>query len=298
MQKAKDFAYSKSRKKRKEAATVATNGNIKEDVEVNDARRIETAVKYPVEDLNVPTYRRDPNGTGSLTDMTPGTEGADSSAQNPTGGMPLRPTPNYQSTIPVDCIGSFLMVWSFLGNFAQPLKLSPFSLDDFENALRYDSPTTILTESNIALLNAVIVQRDRLKKESLGHGPIAMAANIALYGTGYLASRATAPITARPQPLSHDSSSQYNSEDEDDHHNIWKVRQPVQKRVSTVERGCGSVAVETVSLNWDHGTVDTEAERYGWEDILIGFINQVRNSLIFFDPTENRILILFIACTY
>jgi hypothetical protein len=229
--------------------------------------------------------------------MTPGTEGANSDVQNPTGGMPPRPTPNYQSTVPADCIGSFLMVWSFLGNFSQPLKLSPFSLDDFENALRYDSPTSILTESNIALLNAVIVQRDRLKKESLGHGPIAMAANISLYGTGYLASRATTPIAARPQFFSHDPSSQYNSEDEDDQHNIWKVHQSVQKRVSTVERGCGSAAVEIISLNWDHGTVDTEAERYGWEDILIGFINQVRN-VFCFDSTENRILTLFIACTY
>lgn len=242
---------------------------------MNDARRIEATLKYPVEDLNVPTYRRDPSGNGPLTDMTPGTKGASSIAQNPTGDMPLRPTPNYQSTIPADCIGSFLMVWSFLGNFSHPLKLSPFSLDDFENALRYDSATTILTESNIALLNAVIVQRDRLKKESLGHGPTAMAANISLYGTGYLASRATAPVAPQLQSLSHTPSSQYNSEDEDEDHDVWKVRQPIEKRVSTVERGVGSTAVEIVSINWDHGTVDTEAERHGWEDILIGFVNQV-----------------------
>ncbi|KAL7318660.1 hypothetical protein PS15m_001876 [Mucor circinelloides] len=274
LQLAKDFAYSKSRKKRKDAAG-PTNGNVKEEAELNDARRIEATLKYPVEDLNVPTYRRDPSGNGPLTDMTPGTKGASSIAQNPTGDMPLRPTPNYQSTIPADCIGSFLMVWSFLGNFSHPLKLSPFSLDDFENALRYDSATTILTESNIALLNAVIVQRDRLKKESLGHGPTAMAANISLYGTGYLASRATAPVAPQLQSLSHTPSSQYNSEDEDEDHDVWKVRQPIEKRVSTVERGVGSTAVEIVSINWDHGTVDTEAERHGWEDILIGFVNQL-----------------------
>ncbi|KAG1083802.1 hypothetical protein G6F42_022060 [Rhizopus arrhizus] len=102
-----------------------------------------------------------------------------------------------------------------------------------------------------------------------------MAANISLYGTGYLASRATAPVAPQLQSLSHTPSSQYNSDDEDEDHDVWKVRQPIEKRVSTVERGVGSTAVEIVSINWDHGTVDTEAERYGWEDILIGFVNQL-----------------------
>ncbi|KAG1066400.1 hypothetical protein G6F42_026669 [Rhizopus arrhizus] len=60
LQLAKDFAYSKSRKKRKDAIG-ATNGNVKEEAELNDARRIEATLKYPVEDLNVPTYRRDPS---------------------------------------------------------------------------------------------------------------------------------------------------------------------------------------------------------------------------------------------
>ncbi|CEP08391.1 hypothetical protein [Parasitella parasitica] len=280
LQLAKDSAYSKSRKKRKEASTTSPNGNVKEEAELNDARRIESTLKYPVEDLNVPSYRRDPNGNGPLTDMTPGTKGATSLALNPTGGMPLRPAPNYQSTVPTECIGSFLMVWSFLGNFSQPLKLSPFSLDDFENALRYDSATTILTESNIALLNAVILQRDRLKKESLGHGPTALAANIALYGTGYLVSRTTAPAVPPPPPTSHpfsrESSIQYNSEDDDDHHDVWKLTQPIQQRISTVERGCGSAAVEYVSLNWDHGTVDTEAE-----------LDRILNMLV---PSDNSTL--------
>lgn len=288
LQAAKDIAYSKSRKKRNEAAAAAAaaiasstnstdaNGNGDTKPAFIDAKRLESTLKYPMEDLNVPIYRRDPSGNGRIIDMTPGKEGHDSAALNPTGGMPARPEPNRQSTVPEDCYGSFLMVWSFLGVFSQPLKLSPFALDDFEHALHHHSHTTILIESNIALLNAIIKQRDRLKKESLGHGSTAMQASISLYGSGYQSCRAvTAPVIQQQHPFRQELSSQYNSEDENDDEHVWKVRPPVQPRVTVAERGCGSLEVEAISYNWDNGTVDTDDERVGWEDILIGFINQL-----------------------
>ncbi|KAI7906927.1 uncharacterized protein BX663DRAFT_494236 [Cokeromyces recurvatus] len=284
LQAAKDLAYSKSRKKRSEAAAAVAAAVAEAAADVNsneepkqimlDARRIESTLKYPMEDLNVPVYRRDPDGSGQIVDMTPGTKGANTEAENPTGGMPLRPQPNYQHTIPNDSFGTFLMVWSFLSVFSQPLKLSPFSLNDFESALHHHASSTIMTESNVALLNAIIKQRERLKKESLGHGSTAMAAAISLYGSGYQASRTIAPLPQ--QLLQQESRSQYSSdnENEDDEH-IWKVRPPVQRRELVVERGCGSAEVEAIGHNWDNGTVDTEEERIGWEDILIGFINQL-----------------------
>lgn len=279
LQEAKDAAYAKSRKKRSEAVAIAAaaiaeaeGGDINDKPLMIDARKIESTLKYPMEDLNVPAYRRSPSGSGLITDMTPGTSGANKEVQNPTGDLPPRPQPSQQSTIPRECFGSFLMVWSFLSVFSQPLKLSPFTVDDFENALRYHSHCTIMTEANVALLNAIIKQRDRLKKESLGHGSMAREAAMSLYGTGYQASGVTLPLPAHHM-LQQDS--QYNSEDEDVE-NVWKARPLAKKRVSTVERGCGSLEVENVGFNWDHGTVDTEEERVGWEDILIGFINQVR----------------------
>lgn len=269
---ARDIAYSKSRKKRIEAAAAvaAINENGTDDKRsiLIDARRLESTLKYPMEDLNVPIYRRESSGSGPIIDMTPGTAGHNADALNPTGGMPTRPEPNRESTIPKDCYGIFLMVWSFLGVFSQPLKLSPFSLDDFENALRHNSHTTILIESNIALLNAIITQRDRLKKESLGHGSTALQAITSLYGSGYQSCRTN---TIVPHSFSQDT--QYNSDDEDEH--VWRSRQPVQRKISTTERGCGSAEVEAISVNWDNGTVDTDDERVGWEDILIGFINQL-----------------------
>lgn len=258
LQLARDIAYSKSRKKRSEANGTSNPDGLEDKRNLSDAKRIESTLKYPMEDLNVPIYRRDPSGSGPILDMTPGTEGHEKLAPNPTGGMPLRPQPNRESSIPKDAYGPFLMVWSFLGVFSHPLKLSPFSLDDFENALRHHSPTTILIESNIALLNAIITQRDRLKKESLGHGSTALQAMTSLYGSGYQSCR------SQPHPF------QQDDEEED-----VLTRTRVQPRKSTTERGCGSAPVEAISLNWDHGTVDTYDERLGWEDILIGFINQL-----------------------
>jgi bromodomain adjacent to zinc finger domain protein 1A len=241
-----------------------------------DAKRIEATLKYPMEDLNIPAYRRDPSGFGPIVDMTPGTKGHNVEARNPTGGMPIRPQFKRSSTVPEDCYGSFLMVWSFLGVFSHSLKLSPFGLDDFENALHHKSHATILIECNIALLNAIIKQRDRLKKESLGHGSTAMQAAISLFGSGYQSCRTTTTPLIQQHPFrQHEANSQYNSEDENDDDHIWRVRPPVQKRIAVAERGCGSPEVEAISHNWDNGTVDTEDERVGWEDILIGFINQL-----------------------
>ncbi|KAI8083615.1 ATP-utilizing chromatin assembly and remodelling N-terminal-domain-containing protein [Thamnidium elegans] len=279
LQVAKDIAYSKSRKKRSEAAAAVaanhtgdTRGLDDKKAVLIDARRLESTLKYPMEDLNVPIYRRDPSGSGPIIDMTPGTEGHNTVPLNPTGGMPTRPEPNRHSTVPDECYGSFLMVWSFLGVFSQPLKLSPFGLDDFENALHHNSHTTLLIESNIALLNAIIKQRDRLKKESLGHGSTAVQAINSLYGTGYLACRTNTPL-----PYSK-ASTNYTSEDEDDEEEsqtVWRSQPKIQRRVSTTERGCGSKEIEAIGFNWDNGTIDTEEERVGWEDILIGFINQL-----------------------
>ncbi|KAI9248962.1 ATP-utilizing chromatin assembly and remodelling N-terminal-domain-containing protein [Helicostylum pulchrum] len=305
LQIAKEIAYSKSRKKRSEAAAAVaaihtgdTHGSDDKKTVMIDARRLESTLKYPMEDLNVPIYRRDPSGSGPIIDMTPGTEGHNAIPLNPTGGMPTRPEPNRHSTVPDECYGSFLMVWSFLGVFSQPLKLSPFGLDDFENALHHNSHTTILIESNIALLNAIIKQRDRLKKESLGHGSTAVQAINSLYGTGYLACRTNTPLPyakASNNYTSDDEDDEDDDDDEEKNHTVWRAQSKIQRRVSTTERGCGSKEIEATGLNWDNGTIDTEEERVGWEDILIGFINQLApvESL----PDVDRILSQFVPHT-
>ncbi|KAI9249889.1 hypothetical protein BY458DRAFT_445156, partial [Sporodiniella umbellata] len=275
---ARNAAFAKSRKKRPAEEAAATM----------EKAKVEQAIRYPIEDLNLPVYRRDPSGFGKITDMTPGTEGARTKAQNPTGGMTLCPAPT-DTSVPQEVYGSFLMIWSFLSVFASPLRLAPFSLDDFESALQYKSPSTLMRECNVALLNVIIQQRERLKKESLGNGSTALAAAISLYGSGYQVSCPTS-VLAHQENLRRLTEADQNI--------IWRSRPAIQPRHINPERGVGSPEIEALSHAWDHGTVDTEEEREGWEDILIGFLNQLA-------PVEkldeiDRILatlVLFDQCT-
>lgn len=227
-----------------------------------------------MEDLNLPSYRRDPSGYGKIMDMAAGTADFNSIVQNPTSGHEKRPASFTMSSIPEDCHGVFLMIWCFLGVFSRPLRLTPFSLDDFESSLGYqEASSNIIIESNATLLNAIITQRDRLKKESQGHGSMALAAAQALYGTGYQSCKGVSLLPSHFQK-------EETPTDEDD---IWSINSNSnskefqhKKRVSNVERGCASAAVEKVGEKWDSGFINADNEREGWIDILIGFLNQVK----------------------
>jgi hypothetical protein len=220
-----------------------------------------------MEDLNVPSYRRDPSGYGKIVNMSPGSPGFNGIVQNPTSAYGQRPTPNRDSIIPDECYGVFLMIWCFLGVFSKPLRLTPFNLSDFENTLHYHTNASITVESISTLLNVIIAQRDRLKKESQGHGSMALAAAQALYGTGYQSCKSVSLLPPH-----------FQKEDTPDYDEVWNVKSSSsvhQKRVSTVERGCGSVSIEEVSERWDRGFISADDEREGWVDVLIGFLNQV-----------------------
>ncbi|ORY30989.1 hypothetical protein BCR39DRAFT_100098 [Naematelia encephala] len=75
-------------------------------------------------------------------------------------GRPLvRPTPN--RTLPFgDQFETLLMTWSFLNVMGKPLALSPFTLDDYEQALYHNdpwtSPTPLMTEIHACLINALV----------------------------------------------------------------------------------------------------------------------------------------------
>ncbi|KAG1472464.1 hypothetical protein G6F56_001521 [Rhizopus delemar] len=272
---ARNVALAKSRKKRPL------------DEPETDSNK-EQVVRYPIEDLNLPVYRRDPSGFGKITDMTPGSKDALSKAQNPTGGMSICPS-STETSVPQESYGAFLMIWSFLSVFAHPLKLSPFSLDDFENALHYKEPSILMRECNVALLNAIIKQRERFKKECQGNGTTAVAAAMSLYGTGYGASRSPSSIAYQ------ETLRRLANENQMD---ISRLHPATALRETNPDRGCGSPEIETIGHEWDHGTVDTEEEREGWEDILIGFLNQLAP----IDMLEDidRILaslVLFAECT-
>lgn len=57
----------------------------------------------------------------------------------------------------MDCVGDLLMVWDFCCSFSKLLRLLPFSLEDFENAICHkDSNLVLVTETHSALLRLLI----------------------------------------------------------------------------------------------------------------------------------------------
>lgn len=92
-------------------------------------------IVYPIEDLLVKPSRDDPVFTE-------------------------RPVPSVNFLIPVADVGNFLMVWDFLSCFGKTLHLSPFSLNDFEEAIAYDGVPNLIVETHIALLTLLLKECD------------------------------------------------------------------------------------------------------------------------------------------
>ncbi|KAK2966250.1 hypothetical protein RJ640_008233 [Escallonia rubra] len=89
-------------------------------------------IKYPIDDLLVQPGSDDPAFT-------------------------QRPSPSREFNIPMDCVGDLLMVWNFCSSFGRLLQLSPFSLEDFENALCHkDSNVILIVESHSTLLRLLM----------------------------------------------------------------------------------------------------------------------------------------------
>ncbi|KAI7869325.1 ATP-utilizing chromatin assembly and remodelling N-terminal-domain-containing protein [Spinellus fusiger] len=284
LQQAKDNAYSNSRKRNHLNHEDKTS---KSESRMMDVKYLESIIKYPIEDLDVPAYRRDPSGEGKVVDMSPNTAHANKPVQNPTGDMPLCPIPR-KTTIPMDCFGSLLMVWCFLSIFARPLDLSPFTIDDFENALYHDSSAIkarLLIESNVALLNAIIYQQHKTKSQGTP------AVNLALYDEYHL--RASTPIEESQKEISTVASPSSNDDNKSELSEFEEHITP-SRRASLMERGCGSEAVAKVGMQWNSKSIPLTEDRKGWEDVLIGCINQL--APLDKVPEFDRILNLLVPC--
>ncbi|GJZ83818.1 DDT domain-containing protein, partial [Tanacetum coccineum] len=111
----------------------ANNGEHKRKKQKDDAdKEDDVPIKYPIDDLKVKPAADDP----VFTPRSP-------------------PTRNFN--VPAECIGDALMVWDFCSSYSKLLNLSPFSLDDFENALCYkESNIVLIVESHAALLRLLI----------------------------------------------------------------------------------------------------------------------------------------------
>ncbi|KAI9314873.1 ATP-utilizing chromatin assembly and remodelling N-terminal-domain-containing protein [Dichotomocladium elegans] len=260
LQKIKEQVDAKSGKRRSQHMAATKAAQEKKEV---DARKLEAALKYPIEDLDVPTYRRDPSGDGPIIDMSPGQPGSNTLPLNPTGGLPKYPETSPE-TIPDACFGSVLMVYSFLSVFAKPLNLYPFSLDDFENALRHSSvdiKSHILIESNVSLVNAIINERRKPRANN--------QAASSEFGSYVSLSRST------PTPNLSRQGSSHLSEDEDmdvDNDNEMEKKESPSSRAHVC---WGRPEIDEISDGWDIRPIPAKNDREGWVDVLIGCVHDI-----------------------
>lgn len=126
----KDESGKNKGKKRTEREKVGAS-QMEERSEKETLKRLE-AIKYPIEDLLVQPCPDDPIFTE-------------------------RPSPSRDFKVPMDCVGELLMIWDFCSSFSRLLHLSPFSLEDFENAVCHkESNLTLIVECHSALLRLLI----------------------------------------------------------------------------------------------------------------------------------------------
>ncbi|KAI8071611.1 hypothetical protein BC940DRAFT_293280 [Gongronella butleri] len=148
---------------------------------IREERRKQAAVKYPIEDLDLPIYRKDPNNYWTLIDMTPNVANGGAAPAEPLlipypcGGRGARPKPHTrasQSALNEQQFESLLMCWSFLTVFAKPLRLRTMTVDEFEQVMIYEprdddnisasspsNPLLLVINAFVALLNVVIKER-------------------------------------------------------------------------------------------------------------------------------------------
>ncbi|KAI9475445.1 MAG: ATP-utilizing chromatin assembly and remodelling N-terminal-domain-containing protein [Benjaminiella poitrasii] len=125
---------------------------------LREEKRKQSAVKYPVEDLDLPIYRKDPNQNWSLVDMASVKE--DTAIPYPSGGRPERPRPK-PTSITADSFDLLVATWSFMTVFAEPLNLTvAFSLDEFEMGVFGQERSIVMAEYHAALLNVIIRERN------------------------------------------------------------------------------------------------------------------------------------------
>lgn len=145
---------------------------------IREERKKQAAVKYPIEDLDLPIYRKDPYRHWALVDMTPTSyshgngqldqqqeqqqqvSGSGVRIPYPCGGRGPHPQPHFPSPQYTDQhFESMLAIWSFLTVFSVPLELPTMTIETFESSLLSTSPPPVLIHSFVSLLNVIIKER-------------------------------------------------------------------------------------------------------------------------------------------
>lgn len=264
LQEAQDLAYAKLVRKRKAPGrfaddkdaekrarreeTLINRAKLKEEKErQREERRRQAAVKYPMEDLDLPIYRKDPNMNWALIDMSPDIYTGPYAIPYPSGGRTPRPVPQKNENIPSELFEDFISVWSFLSVFSEPLGLLAFSIDEFERALGQNpqqGKSTILVESNACLLNVIIRERKDDTVSEIASGS-AMEEYV-------------------------DALEEEEEEEETDE----EKEQERPKLEKKHERGWRSPEQLRLTKGWDNKEIRS-SDRKGWETVLIGCLNDI-----------------------
>lgn len=108
--------------------------------------------KYPIDDLELdPTTILDGRIRRSIHQELP--------------PLPVKPLPRFDLPVPQEHFTRFLQCWNILNIFGQVLMISPFTLDDFKNALFHQQLTprcVLLGEIHSVLTNNIAAESSRL----------------------------------------------------------------------------------------------------------------------------------------
>ncbi|KAI9322215.1 ATP-utilizing chromatin assembly and remodelling N-terminal-domain-containing protein [Dichotomocladium elegans] len=268
LQEAQDLAYASIARKRKAEEEKEIEKKIRSDeavvqkIQIKEERfrlerRKQIPVKYPMEDLDLPIYRKDPNTNWALIDMSPDVYTGPHVIPYPSGGRPIRPIPHKNPAIPDDLFETFIAVYVFLTVFSEPLDLAPFSIDEFQQALtangsqQQQTLKSTLIDSNVCLLNIVINERNH-------DGVSEIATGLAM--EDYVDSLSEEQQNGSSNKA---SSQQYR------HHDTAFTR----LRRGKVERGWRDAEQLKLSKDWDNKEIGED--RKGWETVLVGCLNDV-----------------------
>jgi bromodomain adjacent to zinc finger domain protein 1A len=285
---ARDVAYSKSRKRklvsdtegeRKAPMDASQREKLKEEKErIREERRQQAAIKYPVDDIDLPIYRKDPINSWQLVDMTlTSNNELPSPIPYPSGGRPLRPVPWKEFSVPAEYFEPYIMTWIFLSTFAEPLGLDPFTIDDFEAGLcQTTSKSLIIIESYSALLNAIVRERkDGVLPGCIAGGPTTTSPISSRSATPNRTSNSIKSEKMQIDETLDESDKPDNASENGKPHDNENALSPATStsEPSALERGQGSTDVNKVSKNWDNREI--RSDRRGWEATLIGCLNEV-----------------------
>ncbi|KAG0268580.1 hypothetical protein DFQ27_006359 [Actinomortierella ambigua] len=241
LQKARDLAQAKLKKRKgpgDPAPELSGAKKAKKDTPPGEEKKTVTpqepvkVIKYPIEDLDLDVKLSKTEGDGKAT-------------------LQRRPKGLTDLDVPQDCFEQVVMAWQFLNSFSESLKLSPFSIRDFEDSLLHaavEPRSVLVAEYHSVLLNAIIDDRQKgISKPQLvtsttnsGSGPGAFERE------GSVASESS---MGDDGDVSFDGGYQQ------------RQHRPINERVALVGQG------------WDEQQIPSS--RHGWEATLVGCVNEL-----------------------